>query len=168
VTQPFRIVNAAQARFECTFGRGCEGVCCRNGRPQVYPEEGARIDASLARILPRLRPAARQLVETSGYTSRRRKEGLPMLRVVDGWCVFFHNGCALHQAGIAEDDPVRYKPAACALFPLNRLSGNDWYIRQKGYRGEIWDLFCLDPAASAAPGVESLEREIAIAAAFSK
>src|SRR5258708_5403239 len=40
----FRILNLAEARFECTFGRGCDGVCCRNGRPIVYPEEGARLD----------------------------------------------------------------------------------------------------------------------------
>lgn len=159
----FRILNLAAARFECTFGRGCDGICCRNGRPIVYPEEAARLDEKLPRILPSLRAAARALVEDRGYLSGRGKCGLPMTRVAAGWCVFFNQGCVLHRIGAAEGDPFRYKPSVCSLFPLDKGANGEWRVRQKGYAGEIWDLFCLDPAASPKPAAESLIAEIALA-----
>jgi hypothetical protein len=82
--------------------------------------------------------------------------------VVDGWCVFFHEGCVLHKVGGAEGDTYRYKPAACALFPLVRKD-DEWYVRQKGYENEKWDLFCLDPQATSKPAAESLQGEIRLA-----
>ena len=153
------VLNLESARFECTFGRGCEGVCCRNGRPPVYAEEARRIDENLHRILPLLRPEARAAVDKGGYLSRRRKAGLPMARVVAGWCVFFNQGCALHRLGAAEGAAFRYKPWVCAVFPLAKDQRDRWYVRQKGYKGEIWDLACLDPRSSAVPAAESLQQE---------
>ena len=38
-----------------------------------------------------------------------------MMRVVDGWCVFFNQGCVLHKLGASEGDKFRYKPAPCSL-----------------------------------------------------
>ena len=58
-----------------------------------------------------------------------RRLGLPMLRVVNGWCVFFNQGCVLHKVGAVEGDKYRYKPAACALFPLARDEHDQWYPR---------------------------------------
>ena len=84
MAQSLPVLNLADAKFECTFGRGCDGICCRNGRPMVYPEEVELLDAHLARFLPHLRPAARDVVEERGYRCRRKRLGLPMLRVVDG------------------------------------------------------------------------------------
>jgi Fe-S-cluster containining protein len=158
----FVILNREQARFECTFGRGCEGICCRNGRPPVYPDDAARIDANLDRVLPGLRPEARAMVEKEGYVSRRRKEGQPAMRVAAGWCVFFNEGCVLHRLGAEVQDPLRYKPWACAVFPISRDRGGPWYVRQKGLFGEKWDLGCLDPAASTVSAGESLQAEIAM------
>jgi hypothetical protein len=158
------VLNLAEATFECIYGRGCEGICCRNGRPAVQPEEEQRIDDNLDKFLPHLRPQARQVIEESGYLSQRRKEGLPMLRVVDGWCIFFHQGCVLHKVGADDGDKFRYKPAPCALFPLTRSERGEWYVRQKGVEGEAWDLFCLDPAASDTPAAVSLAEEIRLAA----
>jgi hypothetical protein len=157
------VLNLEQAKFECTFGRSCDGTCCRNGRPPVYPGESERIRRSLAKLLPELRPEARALVEKSGYLSRRRKAGQPVLRVVGGWCIFFNRGCTLHQLGAAEGDRFRYKPAVCAFFPLAKDVKDRWYVRQKGFQGEIWDLFCLDPGSSAVPAAESLQEEMALA-----
>ena len=145
------VLNLSEARFECTFGRGCSGLCCRAGRPLIYSDEAARIDAKMPVILPALRPKAAALVEKKGWLSRRRKRGLPIARVSQGWCVFFNQGCVLHKIGAAEGDKLRYKPAACALFPLERDFQNRWYVRQQGFNGEMWDLFCLDPSASATP-----------------
>ncbi len=157
------ILNLGSARFECTFGRGCDGICCRNGRPMMYPDEAARLDEKLPEILPSLRPDAHALVARNGYLSRRRKCGMPLVRVSGGWCVFFNAGCVLHRAGAEEGDPFRYKPVACSLFPLSKDEHDRWYVRQKGYKGEVWDLRCLDPARSATPASQSLVREIAMA-----
>jgi len=86
-----------------------------------------------------------------------------MVRVSGGWCVFFNQGCVLHKVGAADGDPFRYKPTQCALFPLEP-DADGWYVRQWGYRDEKWDLFCLNPAASPRPAVESLAGELALAA----
>jgi hypothetical protein len=164
--QSLPVLNLAQARYECTFGRGCDGVCCRQGRPGLYPEEVELLSRHLPRILPRLRPEARAAVAKHGFLSRRIKRGLPMVRNASGWCIFFHNGCVLHQMGAEEGSCFRYKPAVCALFPLSRTNSGAWYVRQKGYRGEHWDLFCLDPEQTSVRAADSLEEELALAARF--
>jgi hypothetical protein len=170
MVRPLPVINLNEAKFECIFGRGCEGICCRQGRPGVEPEEAERIDANLEKFLPHLRPEARELLEKHGYVSRRlRKGGLPMLRVVDGWCIFFHQGCVLHKVGAQEGDKYRYKPAPCALFPVSRDDKDgQWYVRQQGYRGEVWNLFCLDPQTSAVGAAESLKDEIELARRFTE
>lgn len=85
-----------------------------------------------------------------------------MLRVVNGWCVFFNSGCVLHKLGAAEGDRFRYKPLACSLFPLDKHDRRGWYVRQRGFLGEKWDLFCLDPAASPQSAAVSLSAEVAL------
>ncbi len=160
------VINLAEAKFECVYGRGCDGLCCQNGRPGVYPEERQCLDEHLGKFLPELTPEARAVVEKDGFVSERRKGGLPMLRVVNGWCVFFNRGCVLHKVGAAEGDKYRYKPASCALFPLAKTDKDEWYVRQRGVEDEDWDLFCLDPKASPLPAAESLKEEIALAKKF--
>lgn len=166
MTPPIPIVNLRTARFDCTFGRGCEGICCRNGRPPVYAEEAARIEAAAPRWLPLLREPARAVVEREGWLSRRRKAGQPMARVAGGWCVFFERGCVLHRLGAAEGDSFRYKPWTCAVFPLSKDDRGHWHVRQKGHDGEIWELPCLDPASTTVPAATSLQPEIALVTAW--
>jgi hypothetical protein len=155
------VLNLSEATFECIYGRGCDGICCRNGRPPVSAAEQERIDANLDKLLPLLSARQRQAVEQDGYLSRRIKSGKPMLRVLDGWCIFFHEGCVLHKAGMQEGDKFRYKPAPCSLFPLERDDDGAWYVRQHGYKGEKWDLFCLAPGQSAVPAEAALQEELA-------
>jgi hypothetical protein len=162
------VINLSEATFECIFGRGCDGICCQNGRPPMYPDEVERLDANLEKFLPHLRPEARQLLGEKGYLSGRRRFDLPMLRVVGDWCIFFHQGCVLHKVGAVEGDKYRYKPAACALFPLARNDQDEWYVRRHGFENEKWDLFCLDPHASTKPAAESLEEEIRLADRFTR
>jgi hypothetical protein len=162
----FPILNLEQARFECTYGRGCEGECCRNGRPAIYPEDGERIDANLHKVLPELRPEARRMIEKRGYRSGLITLGLPMMRMSRGWCVFFNQGCVLHKVGAAEGDRNRYKPSVCSLFPIEQDAQDRWYVRQKGYKGEKWDLFCLDPASSPVRAADSLRDEIELVRRF--
>jgi hypothetical protein len=166
MTTSLPVVNLTEARFECIYGRGCDGLCCQNGRPAVDPVERQRLDENLEKFLPHLRPEAAALLRKAGYASNRRKDGMPMLRVVGGWCIFFNQGCVLHKVGALEGDKYRYKPAPCALFPLSRELDGTWYVRQWGYSGEEWDLFCLNPAATTVPAAESLQEEIRLAAHF--
>lgn len=160
------VVNLDEARFECTYGRGCDGVCCREGRPLLYQEEIARLDRTLSRIVPLLRPEAQAVVRRLGYATSRRRLGERMARNAGGFCVFFNEGCVLHRLGAGEGDRFRYKPAVCSLFPLQRNDDGNWYVRQKGYQGEPWGLFCLDPANSRKPASESLVEELALARSF--
>jgi Fe-S-cluster containining protein len=160
------VLNLAEAKYECIFGRGCDGICCQNGRPAVYAEEAARIDENLEKFLPHLRPEARATMEADGYLSGRIKMGQPMMRVVKGWCIFFNKGCVLHKVGAEEGDAYRYKPSLCALFPLAKDEKGRWYVRQHRYKGEAWDLFCLDPKASPQPAAESLREELKLAQRF--
>jgi hypothetical protein len=117
----------------------------------------------MAKIAPELRAEARAVLSVKGFVSERRKVGQRVLRVVSGWCIFFNRGCVLHRVGAAEGDKFRYKPAACSLFPLSKDEHDRWYVRQKGYEGEIWDLFCLDPESTDMPAAESLKEELALA-----
>jgi hypothetical protein len=157
------VLNLAETTYECIYGRGCDGICCQNGRPPVSAEEQQRIDANLDQFLPFLRPAARALIARDGYISKRIKAGMPMLRVLAGWCIFFNEGCVLHKVGAAEGDKFRYKPAPCSLFPLEQDDQDRWYVRQHGYKGEQWDLFCLAPGQSTVPAAQSLQEELAFA-----
>jgi Fe-S-cluster containining protein len=164
-TLRFPVVNLTTAKFDCTFGRGCDGVCCRHGEPPVYPDEAARLEASIEHLMPSLRPAAQDVIRRDGLLDRSQdKAGQPTLRVADGWCVFFNAGCVLHRIGEAEGDKYKYKPVICSLFPLTKdTRGEDWKVRQKGFDGEQWDLPCLDPDVSLIPATVSLEIEVALA-----
>ncbi len=158
------VVNLSEAKFECIYGRGCDGICCQNGRPPVYPDEVKIIENNLGKFLDEVRPEARKLIEKEGFLSKRRKDGQPMLRVIGGWCVFFNKGCVLHKVGATEGDPYRYKPSMCSLFPVAKNDKGEWFVRQWGVEGEAWDLFCLKPDASPMPAGESLQGEIDLAA----
>jgi Fe-S-cluster containining protein len=157
---PVRVFNLTEARFECTFGRGCAGICCRNGRPPVYDDEAARIAGRMDALLPLMRTSAARVAVQAGFMSRRRKAGTHTLRVVDGWCVFFNTGCVLHQLGAAEAQTYRYKPFACATFPLEQHHTRGWYVRQKGLLGEVWDLPCLDPSTGQPAAASTLGEEL--------
>lgn len=159
------VINGETARFECTYGRGCEGICCQQGRPPVDTAQQGRIDRLRKRWLPLLRPEARALVEKEGWLSKRVKAGDRMVRVSAKWCVFFNKGCVLHTLGAEDGDPMGYKPEACALFPLEKDDKGGWYVRQKGYKGEQWnELFCLAGKGETPLAVKSLACEMVLAA----
>jgi Fe-S-cluster containining protein len=163
LTHKLPVLNLDEARFECTFGRGCEGLCCRQSRPPVEFDEAERIQRNLHKFIPLLRPGARRVIQRKGFLSGRKLMGQPTLRVTERWCVFFNKGCILHQVGVAEGDKLRYKPVVCSLFPLELDDDNRWFVRQKGFQREKWDLPCLDPTATDVPASESLQEELAIA-----
>lgn len=157
------VVNAETATFDCSFGRGCEGLCCKNGRPSVTAAEARTIKQNLAMFLPHMRPEAVKMVKKVGWLGARKKVGLPMLRVSGGWCIFFNAGCVLHKVGAAEGDFSKYKPIQCSLFPLEPNGDGTWYVRQWKFNGEGWDIFCLNPKNTPLKAVETLAPEIAVA-----
>lgn len=133
----------------------------------MYADEIERIAGNLDRFLPLMRRQARVMAERHGFlVPVRRRIGQRIMRVHQGWCIFFNQGCVLHRVGADEGDPYRYKPSLCSLFPLQQDSDDQWYVRQKGYKQESWDLFCLDPATSTVPASTSLKAEIALAKKF--
>jgi hypothetical protein len=150
------------ARFDCVYP-SCGGVCCVNGRPPLEAGEAERIEQNLAKFLPHLRPEAREKIERAGHLTKRKKEGLPALAVSQGWCVFFKDGCVLHQVGLEEGDKWKYKPWRCIAFPLERVKPRHWYVRQWKLRGEAWDVFCLNPEESQRKAGDALKEEIAFA-----
>lgn len=88
---------------------------------------------------------------------------MPTLAVVDRYCIFWNDGCALHKLGAAEGDKNRYKPSTCITFPLDETEDGHWYVRQRGLLDEAWNLPCLDPHASTRSGAESLTEEVTFA-----
>ena len=165
MSTPLPVINLSTATFECSYGRGCDGLCCKNSEPPVTGDEQALVAANLPRILPLLRPEARALIEREGFLGEPHPDdGNPMLRVADDWCVFFNQGCVLHKLGAAQGDAHALKPIACSLFPLQQNDDGDWYVRQWGVENEDWDLFCLNPANARMPAAESLRVELALAA----
>jgi hypothetical protein len=156
------IAGIDDARFECVYPT-CGGICCKNGRPPVEDAENERIEANLEKLLPHLLPKSRAVVEERGFRTKRVKEGLRTLAVVDGWCVFHNDGCVLHKVGAEEGDRWKYKPWRCIAFPLERSPSGAWHVRQHGVHGEAWDLFCLDPNESEKKASKTLASEIAFA-----
>ena len=160
---PPAIANLDTATFRCVFPV-CGGICCKNGRPPVTPREQQRIREHLPQILPLLRPDARALAARGAWLTRRRKEGHRMLAVTGGWCVFHNEGCVLHKLGAAQGDKFRLKPWHCVAFPISEERDGSWHVRQRGYRGEAWDLFCLNPKEDPTPARQSLADELAFVA----
>lgn len=159
------LLNEQTATFECSYGRGCKGDCCTNGRPGLSEDEQRRITGNLHNILPLLKAKARKIIEEQGIVTRRTRHGLPLAAVVDQWCIYFNDGCALHKAGAIEGDPMKYKPMQCAIFPLLWNDDGEWYVRQWNYENETWnDLFCLNPKNSRVKASESLLNEMNLAA----
>lgn len=164
---PLAVENLDSATFKCVFPV-CGGVCCKNGRPPVEPDEQARIEKHLEKFLPHVRPSARAHIEKHGWLTQRVKDGFRTIAVEGGWCVFANEGCTFQKVGMLEGTPWKYKPSACVRFPVEKTKGGSWYIRQWGYRGEAWDLFCINPAESKVPARESLADEIVYSAAREK
>lgn len=156
-----QIENIETARFKCVFPT-CGGQCCKEGRPGLTASDISKIEPNLDKIKPLLRPKALKALERRPWLSKMIKDGLPTLEVVDGWCVFYNQGCVLHKMGMDEGDSFRYKPEVCARFPLEPTPEDPsrFFIRQWGHRDEAWDLFCLNPDEDPTPAATSLQSEI--------
>lgn len=159
------IANLSTATFECSYGRGCPGLCCQQSEPPLFGDEEAALRRNLDRVLPHLRPLARDLIVASDFVSDELTEcGEKKLRVEGTWCVFFNEGCVLQKIGVPPGEKKTIKPIACSLFPVDQNEAGEWIVRQKGYDNETWDLFCLDPKNSDKPAAQTLQYEFELAA----
>jgi hypothetical protein len=130
------------SRWQCIFGRGCQGVltgpaeelvqgCCSYGAHFTDDDDVARVKA-----------AARTLTEDEwqfaragrrGGVVRTQADGTRITRLVGGACVFLNRpgfptgpGCALHQAALARgESPMTLKPDVCWQLPLRREDSSD-------------------------------------------
>ncbi|MBF0498815.1 MAG: DUF3109 family protein [Candidatus Riflebacteria bacterium] len=163
------VVNLCEAKFRCCFPE-CGGVCCKNGRPGLDGHEIALIERNLAKFKPLMRPHAVEVLEAQGFVTGRTKENRRTMAVVDGWCIFANEGCILQKAGEADGAKWKYKPHLCVLFPISQDGdGAEWYVRQKGYRGEAWKLYCIEKTATEkTPAMKGLEDELAYLREYNK
>ncbi|MFZ2955670.1 MAG: DUF3109 family protein [Candidatus Ozemobacteraceae bacterium] len=161
------VINLSEAKFSCYFPT-CGGVCCRNGRPGLDGHEIAVIERNLAKFKPLMRPEAVEVLEEKGFMTGRTKENRRVLAVVGNWCIFANEGCVLQKVGTAEGSKWKYKPHLCVLFPISQDgAGTEWYIRQKGYRGEAWKLYCLERTPTEkTPAVDGLKDELEYLAGY--
>lgn len=166
---PLRVIqveNLQSARFRCVFPV-CGGICCKTGRPHLTQDDLDRIRKGFQKFVPHMRPDVRRYLKRHPWHTNRTNQKHATLGVAGGWCVFYNNGCILQQVGMEEGEPWRYKPDTCIRFPLEpvRSTPGRYYVRQWEYRGEGWDLFCLNPAEDPTPASESLGPELAYIAA---
>jgi hypothetical protein len=169
------------SRWNCIFGRGCQGVltgpapelvqgCCSYGAHFTGPEDVARVEAAAATLGPEEWQFRRQ--GRSRGISRTKASGEIVTRMVGGACVFLNRpgfgagpGCALHQAAVARGErPLDLKPDVCWQLPLRRedADGGDghvtttvseWGRRQWGGGGAEFHWWCTE-APEAFSGAE--------------
>ena len=160
------IVNLDEARFECTFGRGCDGVCCKEGRPLVYPDEVGRIAEALEKLQVEAPPRGPGGRGEEGVPQRPASPGPPRPAQRRRLVPVLPRGMppAPTRAGGRGQVPVQ--AGRLLLFPIQQDEHDRWYIRQRGFHRETWDLFCLDPRIHPRPAAETLVEEIALAKRF--
>jgi hypothetical protein len=166
------------SRWNCIYGRGCQGVlekpqevegCCSFGAYFADDDDRKRVEAAAARLSPEL---------WQHKSAGDRGIGKRKTRVVDGACVFLNRedfrggmGCALHIGALAAgESPVDWKPDICWQLPLRyREEDNDVHIIEEfsqaswGEGGTTFCWWCTDaPEAFTArkPVFLTLETEL--------
>lgn len=160
------------SRWECIFGRGCQGVltgpaadlvqgCCSYGAHFTDAEDEARVEAAAATLGAehwQFRREGRQrgVIKTNASGER-------VTRMVGGACVFLNRpgfaggaGCALHRAALDRGErPMDLKPDVCWQLPLRRedeVAGDghvtstvsQWDRRHWGPGGGEFHWWCTD------------------------
>jgi len=176
------------SRWECIFGRGCQGVltgpapelvqgCCSYGAHFTDAEDEARVEAVAATLEPlqwQFHKEGRQrgVIKTNAGGER-------VTRMVAEACVFLNRpgfpggaGCALHRAAIDRDlRPMDLKPDVCWQLPLRREdrvedAGHvtstvvEWKRSDWGAGGDEFHWWCTE-APEAFGGAEPVYRTMA-------
>ena len=175
------------SRWECIFGRGCQGVltgpapelvqgCCSYGAHFTDADDVARVEREAAALTPdvwQFHSRGRKGV------TRTKKDGTVVSRMVDGACIFLNRpgfpngpGCALHQAALATGRrPMDLKPEVCWQVPIRRedhrtedghviSTVGQWDRRHWGGGGEDFAWWCTE-APEAFVGTRPVYQEMA-------
>ena len=168
------------SRWECIFGRGCQGVltgpaadlvqgCCSYGAHFTDAEDEARVEAAAATLGAehwQFRREGRQrgVIKTNASGER-------VTRMVGGACVFLNRpgfaggaGCALHRAALDRGErPMDLKPDVCWQLPLRREERDDggghitstiveWKRSDWGPGGQEFHWWCTEAPEAFAGG----------------
>ncbi len=164
-------VTFLESRWECIFGRGCEGVltgpaaelvqgCCSYGAHFTGEEDIARVEEAALTLT-----AAQWQFRAKGRRNGvvKRAGGESVTRLVQDACVFLNRpgfaggpGCALHRAALERGiEPLELKPDVCWQLPLRRSdeTGPDghvtttlgeWQRRHWGEGGREFHWWCTE------------------------
>ncbi|MDQ6728008.1 MAG: hypothetical protein M3066_17880 [Actinomycetota bacterium] len=173
------------SRWNCIFGRGCQGVltgpapelvqgCCSYGAHFTDTDDEARVEAAAGTLTAaqwqfRKEGRARGVVKTNAGGER-------VTRLVADACVFLNRpdfpggaGCALHRAALDRGErPMDLKPDVCWQLPLRREDVEDggghvtstvveWKRSNWGAGGEEFHWWCTE-APEAFGGAEPVYR----------
>jgi len=177
------------SRWECLWGRGCQGIgprpaedlglgCCSIGA-DLGDEDEARMIAALA---PTLDPVLFERHTEAGRGGIFTDDARTHTRVVDGACIFLNRpgftggaGCALHLAAIeAGESPIDWKPSVCWQLPIKvdwEEAADDaevatvhrWTRRDWGAEGETMAWCCTEGSLAYGgdrPVIDSLGPEL--------
>ncbi len=160
------------SRWECIFGRGCQGVltgpapeleqgCCSYGAHFTDDADVARVEKAARRLKAADWQFAREGKRNGVVTTEA--DGTRITRLVDDACIFLNRpgfptgaGCALHQAAVRQGrEPLELKPDVCWQLPLRRedTTADDgrvwsrvtqWDRRHWGGGGEEFHWWCTE------------------------
>jgi hypothetical protein len=160
------------SRWECIFGRGCQGVltgpspelvqgCCSYGAHFTDDADVARVK----RAARTLKAADWQFAREGrrGGVVSAEPDGTRVTRLVEDACIFLNRpgfesgpGCALHRAALERSqEPLELKPDVCWQLPLRREDTTDdsgrvtstvtqWDRRHWGGGGEEFFWWCTE------------------------
>jgi hypothetical protein len=175
------------SNWTCIFGRGCQGVltapapemvqgCCSYGAHFTDAADVKRVEKAAAKLTPdvwQFHPRGQK------GTTRTKKDGTVVSRIVDGACIFLNRpgfpagpGCALHLAALQRDQrPMDLKPEVCWQVPLRREDHRtedghvistigQWDRRHWGDGGTEFSWWCTE-SPSAFVGTRPVYQEMA-------
>ena len=160
------------SRWECIFGRGCQGVltgpapelvqgCCSYGAHFTDDADVTRVKAAAKELNAeqwQFRKEGRK-----GGVVIKEADGTRVTRLVDDACIFLNRpgfaagaGCALHRAALDRGvEPLELKPDVCWQLPLRREDATDgsgrvtttvtqWDRKHWGEGGEEFHWWCTE------------------------
>lgn len=160
------------SRWECIFGRGCQGVltgpaaelqqgCCSYGAHFTDDADVARVEKASRRLKASEWQFAREGRRNGVVTTD--SDGTRVTRLVDDACIFLNrpgspagSGCALHQSALRQGiEPLELKPDVCWQLPLRRedMTADDgrvwsrvtqWDRQHWGEGGQEFHWWCTE------------------------
>lgn len=166
-------VTFMESRWQCIFGRGCQGVltgpapelvqgCCSYGAHFTDAADVQRVEEA-ALTLTASQWQFRQKGRRGSAVAYTNRAGETVTRLVQGACIFLNRpgfpggaGCALHRAALERGiEPLELKPEVCWQLPLRRADEvaadghvtstlTEWGRRHWGAGGHEFHWWCTE------------------------